>query len=187
MRSPRSSRSAGRRPRRARSRGSDVRARSPGRSTEPRPPGRASSARCSTRWTGSAAQLGGGDLRAAMERYRAAFEPLVRGANQALKEAGTGVSAALDRRLRSTLLAAVTDRGLRADLEAGRLADEHADPRFAVLSRGPVPARFFLEPPPKKQSAAPAQPAPPPAPDAAQARPAARRPAPRRDPAPPRS
>ena len=65
------------------------------------------------------AQLGGGDLRAAMERYRAAFEPLVRGANQALKEAGTGVSAALDRRLRSTLLAAVTDRGLRADLEAG--------------------------------------------------------------------
>ena len=120
------------------------------------------------------AQLGGGDLRAAMERYRAAFEPLVRGANQALKEAGTGASAALDRRLRSTLLAAVTDRGLRADLEAGRLSDEHADPGFAVLSRGPIPAGFLRERPPKKQSAAPAEPAPTPAPDAAEARRVAR-------------
>jgi hypothetical protein len=120
------------------------------------------------------AQLGGGDLRAAMERYRAAFEPLVRGANQALKEAGTRVSAALDRRLRSTLLAAVTDRGLRADLEAGRLADEHADPGFAVLSRGPIPTGFLLERPRKKQSAAPAEPAPTPVPDAAEARRVAR-------------
>jgi hypothetical protein len=120
------------------------------------------------------AQLGGGDLRAAMERYRAAFEPLVRGANQALKEAGTRVSAALDRRLRSTLLAAVTDRGLRADLEAGRLADEHADPGFAVLSRGPIPTGFLLERPRKKQPAAPAEPAPTPVPDAAEARRVAR-------------
>src|SRR5260370_16950735 len=148
MRSPRSSRSAGRRPRRARSRGSDVRARSPGRSTEPRPPGRASSARCSTRWTGSAAQLGGGDLRAAMERYRAAFEPLVRGANQALKEAGTGVSAALDRRLRSTLLAAVTDRGLRADLEAGPPAYQPPHPRLPLPPPRPIPPPFSPPPPP---------------------------------------
>ncbi len=57
------------------------------------------------------AQLGGGDLRAAAERYRSAFEPLVRGAGQALREAGAAVSAARDRRIRSTLLAAVTDRG----------------------------------------------------------------------------
>lgn len=106
------------------------------------------------------AQLGGGDLRAAAERYRSAFEPLVRGAGQALREAGAAVSAALDRRIRSTLLAAVTDRGLRADLEAARLADEHADPGFAVLSGGPVPAGFLLDRPRKKRSADPAKPAP---------------------------
>ena len=106
------------------------------------------------------AQLGGGDLRAAMERYRSAFEPLVRGAGQALREAGAAVSAALDRRIRSTLLAAVTDRGLRADLEAARLADEHAEPGFAVLSGGPVPAGFLLDRPRKKHSAGPAKPAP---------------------------
>jgi hypothetical protein len=106
------------------------------------------------------AQLGGGDLRAAMERYRSAFEPLVRGANQALQEAGVTVSAALDRRIRSTLLAAVTDRGLRADLEAARLADEHAEPGFAVLSGGPVPAEFLLDRPRKKHSPGPAKPAP---------------------------
>ncbi len=104
------------------------------------------------------AQLGGGDLRAAMERYRSAFEPLVRGASQALREAGAAVSAALDRRIRSTLLAAVTDRGLRADLEAARLADEHAEPGFAVLSGGPVPAGFLLDRPRKKHSAGPAKP-----------------------------
>ena len=106
------------------------------------------------------AQLGGGDLRAAMERYRSAFEPLVRGAGQALREAGVTVSAALDRRIRSTLLAAVTDRGLRADLEAGRLANEHADPGFAVLTGGPVPAGFLLERPRKKPSPGPDKPAP---------------------------
>ena len=106
------------------------------------------------------AQLGGGDLRPAAERYRSAFEPLVRGAGQALREAGAAVSAALDRRIRSTLLAAVTDRGLRADLEAARLADEHADPGFAVLSGGPVPAGFLLDRPRKKRSADPAKPAP---------------------------
>lgn len=105
------------------------------------------------------AQLGGGDLRAAMQRYRTAFEPLVSGANQALKEAGTAVSAALDRRIRSTLLAAVADRGLRADLEAGRLADEHADPGFAVLSGGTIPAAFLRDRPRKKHSAGPAKPA----------------------------
>jgi hypothetical protein len=106
------------------------------------------------------AQLSGGDLRAAMERYRSAFEPLVRGASQALREAGVPVSAALDRRIRSTLLAAVTDRGLRADLEAARLADEHADPGFAVLTGGPVPAGFLLDRPRKKHSAGPAKTSP---------------------------
>jgi hypothetical protein len=125
------------------------------------------------------AQLGGGDLRAAMERYRSAFEPLVRGAGQALREAGAAVSAALDRRIRSTLLAAVTDRGLRADLEAARLADEHAEPGFAVLSGGPVPAGFLLDRPRKKHSAGPAKPTPAkPAP----AKPAPARPAPASDP-----
>jgi hypothetical protein len=120
------------------------------------------------------AQLGGGDLRAAMERYRSAFEPLVRGAGQALREAGAAVSAALDRRIRSTLLAAVTDRGLRADLEAARLADEHAEPGFAVLSGGPVPAGFLLDRPRRKHSAGPAKPT--------AAKPAPARPAPAGDP-----
>ena len=106
------------------------------------------------------AQLGQGDVRAAMEGYRAAFEPLVRGAHQVLREAGTGVTAALDRRMRSTLLAAVTDRALRAELGAGRLDREHADPGFAVLSRGPVPAAFTARP--SGRSAARPAPAPPP-------------------------
>ena len=104
------------------------------------------------------AQLGLGDSRAATERYRTAFEPLVRAASLALGEAAVRVSAALDRRIRSTLLAAVTDRGLRADLEAGRLAEEHADPGFAVLSGGPVPAEFLRDRP-RSRVATPARPA----------------------------
>ena len=91
------------------------------------------------------AQLGHGDLRAASDGYRGAFEPLVRAAREALEEGGTKTSTALDRRLRSTLLAAVTDRGLRADLARGRLESEHADPGFAVLSGGPIPAAFLRE------------------------------------------
>jgi len=94
------------------------------------------------------AQLGQGDLRAATEAYRTAFEPLVRAAREALEGAGTKASAALDRRLRSTLLAAIADRGLRAALTAGRLEGEHADPGFAVLSGGPIPAAFLRERPP---------------------------------------
>ena len=105
------------------------------------------------------AQLGQGDPRTATEHYRTAFEPLVHGANQALREAGSSVSATLDRRIRSTLLAAVTDRGLRADLEAGRLAEEHAEPGFAVLSRGPVPAEFLRDRP-KRRARTPARSAP---------------------------
>src|SRR6185436_16419302 len=49
------------------------------------------------------AQLGQGDLRAATEAYRTAFEPLVRAAREALKGAGTKASAALDRRLRGAV------------------------------------------------------------------------------------
>lgn len=95
------------------------------------------------------AQLGQGELRTATERYRAAFEPLVRSAEEALRAAASAVSPALDRRIRSTLLAAITDRRLRADLAAGRLAAEHADPGFAVLSRGPIPAEFLRDRPGK--------------------------------------
>jgi hypothetical protein len=100
------------------------------------------------------AQLGQGDQRAATEHYRRAFEPLAREANRVLRDAGASVSAALDRRIRSTLLAAVTDPGLRAELGAGRLAGEHADPGFAVLSRGPVPAEFLRD---RQKSRPPAQ------------------------------
>jgi hypothetical protein len=106
------------------------------------------------------AQLGQGDQRAATEAYRRAFEALAREANRVLRDAGSSVSAALDRRIRSTLLAAVTDRGLRGDLEAGRLAGEHAAPGFAVLSRGPVPAEFLRDRP--RSRPAPTRPTPAP-------------------------
>src|SRR4029450_11272288 len=79
------------------------------------------------------AQLGGGDLRRATADYRAGPGALGGGGGGALKEAATTVSAALDRRIRSTLVAAVTDRRLRADLGAGRLAEERAEPRCAAL------------------------------------------------------
>jgi hypothetical protein len=108
------------------------------------------------------AQLGQGDQRPATEHYRRAFEPLAREANRVLRDAGSRVSAALDRRIRSTLLAAVTDRGLRVDLEAGRLAAEHADPGFAVLSRGLVPAEFLRDRPKSRTAPAPAHSAPAP-------------------------
>lgn len=103
------------------------------------------------------AQLGQGDLRAATEAYRAAFEPVARAARDALEGAGQRASAALDRRLRSTLLAAVADRNLRADLSAGRLESEHADPGFAVLSGGPIPAAFLRERPGSPRGAAEAR------------------------------
>lgn len=109
------------------------------------------------------AQLGQGDQRAGTEHYRRAFEPLAHEANRVLRDAGSSVSAALDRRIRSTLLAAVTDPGLRAELGAGRLAGEHADPGFAVLSRGTVPAEFLRDRP-KRRAAAQARATPGPVP-----------------------
>jgi hypothetical protein len=98
------------------------------------------------------AQLGRGDLRAATAEYRAAFDPLMRAATAALREAGSGVSGAIDRRIRSTLQAAVTDRGRRADLGAGRLSDELTDPGFAVLTGAPVPAEFLRARPARPRS-----------------------------------
>lgn len=100
------------------------------------------------------AQLGQGELRAATARYRAAFEPLVRNATEALRDAGSAVSPALERRIRSTLLAAVTGRKLRAELAAGRLTGEHTDPGFAVLSQGPIPVEFLRDQPAKAKPAA---------------------------------
>jgi hypothetical protein len=105
------------------------------------------------------AQLGQGDLRNAIERYRAAFEPIVHAASKVLMDAGTLAPPALERRIRGTLLAAVTDRRLRADLVAGRLIDEHTEPGFAVLTGGPIPADFLLDRPAKARPA-PARPAP---------------------------
>jgi hypothetical protein len=105
------------------------------------------------------AQLGQGDLRNAIERYRAAFEPIVHAASKVLVDAGTLAPPALERRIRGTLLAAVTDRRLRADLVAGRLIDEHTEPGFAVLTGGPIPADFLLDRP-AKAGPAPARPAP---------------------------
>ncbi len=89
------------------------------------------------------AQLGQGDPRAATAGYRTVFEAVVEAARAALREEGMKASPAVDRRLRSTLLAAVTDRGLRTELTAGRLAAEYAEPGFSVLSQGPIPAEFL--------------------------------------------
>jgi len=105
------------------------------------------------------AQLGQGDLRNATERYRSAFEPIIHSASEVLVDAGTRVPPALERRIRGTLLAAVTDRRLRADLVAGRLTDEHAEPGFSVLTGGPIPADFLLDGPAKARPA-PARPTP---------------------------
>jgi hypothetical protein len=107
------------------------------------------------------AQLGQGDLRSSTEGYRAAFEPIVDAASHLLREAGTRLPPDLERRLRSTLLAAAADRGIRADLHAGRLAAEHADPGFAALTQGAIPAGFLQPRPattPKTQAGT--QPAP---------------------------
>jgi len=98
-------------------------------------------------------QLGRGDLRATTERYRAAFEPVVRNAVDVLRDAGSAISPALERRIRGTLLAAITDRRLRADLSAGRLSGEHAEPGFAVLSQTPIPAEFLRHQPAKARPA----------------------------------
>jgi hypothetical protein len=86
------------------------------------------------------AQLGQGDLQPAMQRYRAAIGPIVRAAAEKLRDAGVRMSPALERRLHDTLLAAVADRRLRAELVAGRLKEERAAAGFDVLTQGPVPA-----------------------------------------------
>ena len=112
------------------------------------------------------AQLGQGELRTATEAYRTVFETVVRSAVDTLHDGASAGSAALERRLRSTLLAAVTDRHLRADLIAGRLTGEQTEPGFAVLSQGPVPAEFLRDRP------APPRPTPVREPKAARAAPA---------------
>jgi hypothetical protein len=45
--------------------------------------------------------------------------------------------------MRSTLQAAVADRRLRRDLQSAQLGEEHADPGFAVFTRGPIPTEFL--------------------------------------------
>ena len=86
------------------------------------------------------AQLGQGELQPAMQRYRAAIGPIVRGAAEKLRDAGVRMSPGLERRLHDTLLAAAADRRLRAELGAGRLKEERAAAGFDVLTQGPMPA-----------------------------------------------
>jgi hypothetical protein len=102
------------------------------------------------------AQLGQGELRPAIERYRAMIEAFVRDAAARLREAGSPVSAAVERRLQSTLLAAVTDPRLRADLAAGRLNEEQEAPGFDVLAHGLIPATFLRPQPPTESAEQPA-------------------------------
>ena len=89
------------------------------------------------------AQLGQGDPRAATAAYRTVFDAVMEAARGVLREQGMKASPAVERRLRSSLLAAVTDRRLRRDLAAGRLAVESVEPGFSVLSGGPIPAEFL--------------------------------------------
>lgn len=86
------------------------------------------------------AQLGQRDFRPAMDRLRAAIAPLMRGASEKLRLARIPLSPALERRLHDTLIASVADRGLRADLLAGRLTEERGAAGFDILAKGPIPA-----------------------------------------------
>jgi len=96
------------------------------------------------------AQLGQGEVSGPTDQYRQAFQRLVTRANGMLREGNQVVTPALERRMRSTLQAAVADRRLRRDLQSAQLGEEHADPGFAVFTRGPIPTEF-LRPSPKVQ------------------------------------
>jgi hypothetical protein len=96
------------------------------------------------------AQLGQGEVSGPTDEYRHAFQRLVTRANELLREGSQAVTPALERRMRSTLQAAVADRRLRRDLQSAQLGEEHADPGFAVFTRGPIPTEF-LRPSPKAQ------------------------------------
>ena len=96
------------------------------------------------------AQLGQGEVSGPTDQYRQAFQRLVTRANELLREGSQAVTPALERRMRSTLQAAVADRRLRRDLQSAQLGEEHADPGFAVFTRGPIPTEF-LRPSPKAQ------------------------------------
>jgi hypothetical protein len=96
------------------------------------------------------AQLGQGEVSGPTDEYRHAFQRLVTRANELLREGSQAVTPALEQRMRSTLQAAVADRRLRRDLQSAQLGEEHADPGFAVFTRGPIPTEF-LRPSPKAQ------------------------------------
>jgi hypothetical protein len=96
------------------------------------------------------AQLGQGEVSGPTNEYRQAFQRLVTRANELLREGNQVVTPVLERRMRSTLQAAVADRRLRRDLQSAQLGEEHADPGFAVFTRGPIPTEF-LRPSPKAQ------------------------------------
>jgi hypothetical protein len=89
------------------------------------------------------AQLGQGEVSGPTDEYRQAFQRLVTRANELLREGNQMVTPALERRMRSTLQAAVADRRLRRDLQSAQLGEEHTDPGFAVFTRGPIPTEFL--------------------------------------------
>jgi hypothetical protein len=80
------------------------------------------------------------EFRPAMDRLRAAIAPIMHSASEKLRLARIPMSPALERRLRDTLIASVADRGLRADLLAGRLTEERGAAGFDILAKGPIPA-----------------------------------------------
>lgn len=94
------------------------------------------------------AQLGEGEVSGPTDQYRQAFQRLMTRATGMLREGNQVVTAALERRMRSTLQAAVADRRLRRDLQSAQLGEEHTDPGFAVFTHGPIPTEF-LQPTPK--------------------------------------
>ena len=97
------------------------------------------------------AQLGEGEVSGPTDQYRQTFQRLMTRATGMLREGNQVVTAALERRMRSTLQAAVADRRLRRDLQSAQLGGEHTDPGFAVFTRGPIPTEF-LQPTPKAQA-----------------------------------
>ncbi len=98
-----------------------------------------------------AAQLGGGDLRAARASYQAALAHLSKRAAAILREPGLGASQQVLLRVETTLTAAAAARELRPALRQGRLERELAARGFEVLAR---------EEPPPPQPRGPAHQAP---------------------------
>jgi hypothetical protein len=87
------------------------------------------------------AQVGHGDISAAMEHQRRSLEGLVATARGLLKEASIAPSTAVLSRLSATLLGAATDKDQQKDLTRGRLRRELSAPGFDLFASARVRPR----------------------------------------------